>query len=70
MKLPDGEHLIEDKIYVVKDGEVVEIKDVQKELHSSMQDIRKDMRNQFLGIVSLLVTGIIIPIILHKYNLI
>ena len=31
MKLPDGEHIIEDKIYVVKDGEVVEIKDVQKE---------------------------------------
>lgn len=27
MKLPDGEHLIEDKIYVIKDGEVVEIKD-------------------------------------------
>ena len=31
MKLPDGEHLIEDKIYIVKDGEVVEIKDVEKE---------------------------------------
>jgi hypothetical protein len=30
MKLPDGEHLIEDKIYVVKDGEVVEIKEVEK----------------------------------------
>lgn len=29
MKLPDGEHQIEDKIYVVKDGEVVEIKDVE-----------------------------------------
>lgn len=27
MKLPDGEHLIEGKIYVVKDGEVIEIKD-------------------------------------------
>ena len=27
MKLPDGEHLIEDKIYVVKDGEIIEIKD-------------------------------------------
>jgi hypothetical protein len=32
MKLPDGEHLIEDKIYVVKDGEVIEIKDVPTEL--------------------------------------
>lgn len=31
MKLPDGEHLIEDKIYVVKDGEVIEIKDVPAE---------------------------------------
>lgn len=31
MKLPDGEHLIEDKIYIVKDGEIVEIKDVEKE---------------------------------------
>jgi hypothetical protein len=29
MNLPDGEHQIEDKIYVVKDGEVVEIKDVE-----------------------------------------
>jgi hypothetical protein len=27
--LPDGEHLIEDKIYVVKDGEVIEIRDVE-----------------------------------------
>jgi len=26
MKLPDGEHLIEGKIYVVKDGEVIEIR--------------------------------------------
>jgi hypothetical protein len=32
MKLPDGEHLIEDKIYVVKDGEVIEIKDVPTEM--------------------------------------
>ena len=31
MKLPDGEHLIEDKIYVVKDGEIIEIKEKQKE---------------------------------------
>ena len=31
MKLPDGEHLIEDKIYVVKDGEIVEIKEKEKE---------------------------------------
>jgi hypothetical protein len=31
MNFPDGEHTIEDKIYVVKDGKVVEIKDVVKE---------------------------------------
>ena len=30
-KLPDGEHTIEDKIYVVKDGEVIEIRDVEME---------------------------------------
>jgi len=31
MNFPDGEHLLEGKIYVVKDGEVVEIKEVEKE---------------------------------------
>lgn len=30
MQLPDGEHTIEDKIYVVKNGEVIEIKEVEK----------------------------------------
>jgi hypothetical protein len=30
-KLPDGEHLIEGKIYVVKDGEIIEVKDAPKE---------------------------------------
>lgn len=30
-KLPDGEYLVEDKIYVVKDGEVIEIKEMEKE---------------------------------------
>ncbi len=29
MKLPDGEHQIEDKIYIVKDGEITEIRDVE-----------------------------------------
>ena len=29
-KLPDGEHTIEDKIYVVKDGEIIEIREVEK----------------------------------------
>lgn len=32
MQLPDGEHTIEDKIYVVKDGQVIEIKEVEKKL--------------------------------------
>lgn len=31
MNFPDGEHLLEGKIYVVKDGEVIEIKEVEKE---------------------------------------
>jgi hypothetical protein len=31
MKLPEGEHLIEGKIYVVKGGEIIEIKDAPKE---------------------------------------
>ena len=31
MKLPDGEHLIEGKIYIVTDGEVVEVKDAPVE---------------------------------------
>lgn len=31
MKLPDGEHLIEGKIYVVKDGEVIEVMDAPTE---------------------------------------
>ena len=30
-KLPDGEHLIEGKIYVVKGGEIIEIKDAPTE---------------------------------------
>jgi hypothetical protein len=30
-KLPDGEYLVEDKIYVVKGGEVIEIKEMEKE---------------------------------------
>jgi rRNA maturation endonuclease Nob1 len=36
MKLPDGEHLIEGKIYVVTDGEVVEIKDVPTEMEAEL----------------------------------
>lgn len=37
MKLPDGEHLIEGKIYVVKDGEIVEIKEEVSEEMSSTE---------------------------------
>lgn len=36
MKLPDGEHRIEDKIYVIADGELVEIKDVPTEMEAEM----------------------------------
>ena len=39
MMLPDGEHLIEGKIYVVKDGEVVEIKEeVPAEMEAEMAE--------------------------------
>jgi hypothetical protein len=38
MMLPDGEHQIEDKIYIVKDGEVVEIKDVEMGEKVDMED--------------------------------
>lgn len=42
MKLPDGEHLIEDKIYVIKDGEVVEIKDKVAEEMAAEQEMAED----------------------------
>ena len=38
MKLPDGEHLIEDKIYVVKDGEIIEIKDKEEMAEEPAQE--------------------------------
>jgi hypothetical protein len=39
MKLPDGEHLIEGKIYVVKDGEIIEIKEeVPAEIETEMAE--------------------------------
>lgn len=36
MKLPDGEHVIGDKIYVISDGEVVEIKDLPTEMEAEL----------------------------------
>ena len=36
-KLPDGEHLIEGKIYVVKDGEIIEIKDAPTQDQVAME---------------------------------
>jgi hypothetical protein len=41
-KLPDGEHTIEDKIYVVKDGEVIEIRDVEKVVEASEEITLED----------------------------
>jgi hypothetical protein len=39
MVLPDGEHLIEGKIYVVKDGEIIEIKEeVPTEIETEMAE--------------------------------
>lgn len=37
-KLPDGEHTIEDKVYVVKDGEIIEIRDVVKDEEVVLED--------------------------------
>lgn len=44
MKLPDGEHLIGEKIYIVKDGEVIEIKDVVKEAEMAEVAIEEDTK--------------------------
>ena len=41
-KLPDGEHTIMDKIYVVKDGEVIEIRDVEKVVEASEEVALED----------------------------
>lgn len=38
-KLPDGEHLIEGKVYVVKGGEVIEIKDVPLEDVAATEEV-------------------------------
>jgi len=46
MKLPDGEHTIEDKIYVIKDGEVVEIKDVNKEEPAAEEPVAEEMSTE------------------------
>lgn len=39
MQLPDGEHLIEGKIYVVKDGEVVEVKEQEVEMAKEVVEV-------------------------------
>ena len=41
-KLPDGEHTIMDKIYVVKNGEVIEIRDVEKVVEASEEVALED----------------------------
>lgn len=50
MKLPDGEHMIEDKIYVVKDGEVIEIKEVpapaEEEMSADMPEEEEEMKEE------------------------
>jgi hypothetical protein len=38
--LPDGEHTIEDKIYVVKDGEITEIRDV--EITANEEEVKEE----------------------------
>lgn len=39
MQLPDGEHLIEGKVYVVKDGEVVEVKEQEVEMAEETAEV-------------------------------
>jgi len=39
MKLPDGEHLIEGQIYVVKDGQIVEIKEAAPEVVEATEEV-------------------------------
>ncbi len=39
MQLPDGEHLIEGKIYVVKNGEVVEVKEQEVEMAEEVVEV-------------------------------
>lgn len=46
MKLPDGEHVIEDKIYVVKDGEVVQIKDVQEKEVEAAAEVEEPIEEE------------------------
>ena len=46
MNFPDGEHLIEGKIYVVKDGVVVEVKDapvVEEEMAEVTEEVTEDV---------------------------
>lgn len=46
IKLPDGEHLIEDKIYVVKDGVVVEVKDKPAEEAAMSEDPEEEKKEE------------------------
>ena len=46
MNFPDGEHTIEGKIYVVKDGEVIEIKDlpaIEEEMAEVTEEVTEDV---------------------------
>jgi len=42
MQLPDGEHQIEGKIYVVKGGEVIEVKDVEVAMEEVTEEVIKE----------------------------
>lgn len=42
LMLPDGEHIINEKIYIIKDGKVVEVKDVEKEEMSTEEVALED----------------------------
>lgn len=43
MKLPDGEHLIEGKIYVVKDGEIIEVKEQEMAETQVEEEVKEEV---------------------------
>lgn len=46
MQLPDGEHLIEGKIYVVKDGEVIEVKDAEEVAMAEETEVETEVKEE------------------------
>lgn len=63
----------ETKLYTKQELDIELLKHSNKEFHRSFERLDKHLNkleSKFNWIIGLIVTGIIIPIILHKYNLI